>query len=72
MGHGYEVLDVQGSCDNANLASGGLDKQVVYWDVITGKPVRRYRLHAGKLTFFLSLQTYKRLYSGQSVEFCYV
>ena len=40
-GHGYDVLDVAGSCDNSQLASCGSDKTVIYWDVGTGQ-VRIY------------------------------
>ncbi|XP_054716061.1 WD repeat domain-containing protein 83-like [Uloborus diversus] len=47
MGHGYEVLDVQASCDSAHIASGGMDKSVFYWDVSTGQIVRKFRGHAG-------------------------
>ncbi len=48
-GHGYDVLDVHGSCDNSQLCSCGLDKTVILWDVATGKIVRKYRGHAGHL-----------------------
>ena len=36
-GHGYDVLDVSGSCDNCQLVSCGSDKTVIYWDVGTGQ-----------------------------------
>src|ERR1700734_4477790 len=48
-GHGYEVLDAQSSCDNAQLCSCSLDKAVLLWDVATGKILRKYRGHAGTL-----------------------
>lgn len=51
-GHGYEVLDACGSCDNAQIASGGMDKMVYVWDVTTGKPVKRYRGHFCEKFFF--------------------
>ncbi|KAL4236337.1 WD repeat-containing protein 83 [Mactra antiquata] len=47
IGHGYEVLDAQGSSDNSQICSGGMDKTVLLIDVATGKPLRRYRGHAG-------------------------
>lgn len=46
-GHGYEVMDVRGSCDSSHLSSGGLDKCVFFWDVSTAQALRRYRGHAG-------------------------
>lgn len=46
-GHGYEVLDASGSCDNSQLTSCGLDKTVILWDVASGKLLRKYRSHAG-------------------------
>ncbi|NWI39622.1 WDR83 protein, partial [Picathartes gymnocephalus] len=47
QGHGYEVLDAAGSCDNSQICSGGADKAVALWDVTTGQVVRKYRGHAG-------------------------
>ncbi|KAK1154036.1 WD repeat domain-containing protein 83-like [Acipenser oxyrinchus oxyrinchus] len=49
-GHGYEVLDADGSCDNSHLTSCGSDKTVILWDVATvdGR-VRRYDLRMGQL-----------------------
>ena len=57
LGHGQDVLDVRGSCDNSQLVSCGKDKLVVVWDVSTGSPLRKYRglclpLYATKTTFF--------------------
>ncbi|CAH1775938.1 unnamed protein product [Owenia fusiformis] len=46
-GHGYEVLDAQGSCDNSQLCSCGMDKTVVLYDVASGRILRKYRGHAG-------------------------
>ncbi|ELT93971.1 hypothetical protein CAPTEDRAFT_226222 [Capitella teleta] len=48
-GHGYEVLDAQGSCDNSQLCSCGMDKTVILWDVASGSIVRKYRGHAGRV-----------------------
>lgn len=49
MGHGYEVLDAQASCDSAHLVSGGMDKMVIQWDVSTGGLLRRFRGHVGQV-----------------------
>lgn len=48
-GHGYEVMDAQGSCDSSQIASAGMDKCVFLWDVATAQVVRRYRAHAGQV-----------------------
>ncbi|XP_072346890.1 WD repeat domain-containing protein 83 [Scyliorhinus torazame] len=48
-GHGYEVLDAAGSCDNSQICSCGADKTVILWDVATGKLVRKFRGHGGKV-----------------------
>ncbi|XP_048473880.1 WD repeat domain-containing protein 83 [Rhincodon typus] len=48
-GHGYEVLDAAGSCDNSQICSCGSDKTVVLWDVATGQLVRKFRGHGGKV-----------------------
>lgn len=32
------------------LVSGGADKSVIIWDVSTGKTLKRYRGHGGKVT----------------------
>ncbi|KAK2725142.1 WD repeat domain-containing protein 83-like [Artemia franciscana] len=45
IGHGLEVMDAQGSCDNSQLVSCGTDKNVILWDVTTGNTVRKYRGH---------------------------
>uniref|UniRef100_A0A4W3HHP5 WD repeat domain-containing protein 83 n=1 Tax=Callorhinchus milii TaxID=7868 RepID=A0A4W3HHP5_CALMI len=48
-GHGYEVLDAAGSCDNSQICSCGADKTVILWDVATGQLMRKFRGHAGKV-----------------------
>ncbi|KRY16595.1 WD repeat domain-containing protein 83 [Trichinella patagoniensis] len=48
-GHGYEVLDARSSHDNAQIASSGSDKQVLLWDVGSGRIVRKFRGHAGSV-----------------------
>uniref|UniRef100_T1J599 WD repeat domain-containing protein 83 n=1 Tax=Strigamia maritima TaxID=126957 RepID=T1J599_STRMM len=48
-GHGYEVLDAQGSCDSSQIVSGGMDKAVMVWDVSTGSAARRFRGHVGSV-----------------------
>eukprot|EP00088_Acartia_fossae_P035113 TRINITY_DN3612_c0_g1_i12.p1 TRINITY_DN3612_c0_g1~~TRINITY_DN3612_c0_g1_i12.p1 ORF type:complete len:340 (-),score=50.59 TRINITY_DN3612_c0_g1_i12:166-1185(-) len=45
MGHGFEVLDCQGSCDNSQLVSCSMDKSVVLWDVTSGNFTRKWRGH---------------------------
>lgn len=50
-GHGHEVLDAQGSGDNSQICSGGMDKTVVLFDVSSGQALRKYRGHAGELCF---------------------
>ena len=47
-GHGYEVMDACGSCDNSHLCSGGLDKCVILFDVAGGSVLRKYRGHVGQ------------------------
>uniref|UniRef100_A0A8K9UEX6 WD repeat domain-containing protein 83 n=1 Tax=Oncorhynchus mykiss TaxID=8022 RepID=A0A8K9UEX6_ONCMY len=46
-GHGYEVLDADGSYDNSQLCSCSSDKTVILWDVATGQVTRKLRGHAG-------------------------
>ncbi|CAH2272903.1 WD repeat domain-containing 83 [Pelobates cultripes] len=48
-GHGYEVLDAAGSCDNSQLCSCSSDKTVILWDVAQGQVIRKFRGHAGKV-----------------------
>jgi mitogen-activated protein kinase organizer 1 len=40
--HGYPVLDIAVTRDNARFVSGGGDKQVFLWDVETGQTSRRF------------------------------
>ncbi|KAL8858607.1 MAG: hypothetical protein Q9178_004901 [Gyalolechia marmorata] len=47
--HGYEVLDLAISGDNARFASVGGDKQVFLWDVATARTVRRWAGHFGRV-----------------------
>uniref|UniRef100_A0A4W5MI54 WD repeat domain-containing protein 83 n=1 Tax=Hucho hucho TaxID=62062 RepID=A0A4W5MI54_9TELE len=48
-GHGYEVLDSDGSYDNSQLCSCSSDKTVILWDVATGQVTWKLRGHAGKV-----------------------
>ncbi|XP_077460734.1 WD repeat domain-containing protein 83 [Stigmatopora argus] len=48
-GHGYEVLDADGSFDNSNICTGSSDKTVILWDVATGQVARKLRGHAAKV-----------------------
>ena len=45
IGHGYEVLDCEASADSGKLVSCSSDRTVNYWDVSTGKVVRKFRGH---------------------------
>ncbi|KAG6880186.1 hypothetical protein C0992_003850 [Termitomyces sp. T32_za158] len=47
--HGYEVLSVTVSHDNAKFASSGGDRSVFLWDVATGVTTRRIAGHMGKI-----------------------
>ncbi|MCJ1257664.1 hypothetical protein MMC24_005490 [Lignoscripta atroalba] len=47
--HGYEVLDLAVTDDNARFASVGGDRQVFLWDVATAKTVKRWTGHAGRV-----------------------
>jgi len=48
-GHGYEVLDAKGSCDNSQLVSCSMDKTIVLWDVSSGNWSRKWRGHLGSV-----------------------
>ena len=45
--HGYGVLDIACSEDNAKFASVGGDKTVFVWDVASGQTLRRFNGHVG-------------------------
>ncbi|KAL8953781.1 MAG: hypothetical protein Q9222_000398 [Ikaeria aurantiellina] len=47
--HGYEVLDLSVTEDNARFASVGGDKQVFLWDVATARTLKRWSGHFGKV-----------------------
>ena len=47
--HGYSVLDVALSKDNAKFASAGGDKSAFFWDISTGRVVRRIQAHAHRI-----------------------
>ncbi|KAF8135598.1 WD40-repeat-containing domain protein [Boletus edulis] len=47
--HGYEVLSISVSHDNAKFASSGGDRSVFVWDVATGVTTRRLAGHMGKV-----------------------
>ncbi|KAL7413237.1 nuclear mRNA splicing protein [Mrakia frigida] len=48
-GHGYEVLGITVSPDNARFASCGGDKAVFLWDVTSGSVIKRFSGHSGKV-----------------------
>lgn len=47
--HGYEVLDIEVSEDNARFVSGGGDKTVFLWDVATAQTLRRFTGHSARV-----------------------
>lgn len=47
--HGYEVLSISVSHDNAKFASSGGDRSVFVWDVAAGLTSRRLAGHTGKV-----------------------
>ena len=47
--HGYEVLDIAVSDDNARFVSVGGDKQVFLWDVAAARTLRRFAGHFGRV-----------------------
>lgn len=47
--HGYEVLDLAVSSDNARFVSGGGDKTVFVWDVAAAQTLRRFGGHSGRV-----------------------
>ncbi|KAL8879489.1 MAG: hypothetical protein Q9198_002903 [Flavoplaca austrocitrina] len=47
--HGYEVLDISVTEDNARFASVGGDKQVFLWDVATARTLKRWSGHFGRV-----------------------
>lgn len=47
--HGYEVLDIAVTDDNARFASVGGDKQVFLWDVATARTLRRWGGHFSRV-----------------------
>ncbi len=58
-GHGYEVMEARGSCDNSLIVSCSMDKTVVVWDVSTGVPQRKLRHHVGETKTKLKTATQK-------------
>ncbi|UYV63708.1 hypothetical protein LAZ67_2005380 [Cordylochernes scorpioides] len=48
-GHGYEVLDVQASCDSSQIVSGGMDKHVFLWDVSKAQILRKFQGHIAQV-----------------------
>lgn len=47
--HGYSVLDVAIASDNAKFASAGGDKSAFFWDISTGRVIRRIQAHAHRI-----------------------
>jgi len=47
--HGYEILDIRITSDNARFASVGEDKLVYLWDVATATAIKRMRGHTARV-----------------------
>ncbi|KDR75761.1 hypothetical protein GALMADRAFT_248439 [Galerina marginata CBS 339.88] len=47
--HGYEILSITISQDNAKFASSGGDRSIFLWDVASGVTTRRIAGHMGKI-----------------------
>ena len=47
--HGYSVLDVAIASDNAKFASAGGDKSAFFWDISTGRVIRRIQAHSHRI-----------------------
>jgi len=45
VGHGWDVLDLCVSTDNARIGSCGGDRMIFLWDVATGRVIRKFRGH---------------------------
>lgn len=41
--------------DNSKLCSCGGDRQIFYWDVATGRVIRKFRGHDSEVEYFLVL-----------------
>ena len=50
MAHGLDVTAVDSSDDNSYLLSASKDFSCIYWDVETGKTLKRFREHLGAVT----------------------
>ncbi|KAF8342211.1 nuclear mRNA splicing protein [Cantharellus anzutake] len=48
-GHGYEILGIDVTSDNAQFASSGGDRVAYLWDVTSGQTIRRFQGHMGKI-----------------------
>ena len=47
VGHSGDVRDITFSKDGQRLVSGGLDSQIILWDMGTGNILRRFSAHTG-------------------------
>ena len=56
-GHGYEVLDVRGSCDNSQIVSCSMDKTIMLWDVSSGNWTRKWRGHQVRVIMMIVMMT---------------
>lgn len=44
--------------DNSKIVSCGGDRQVFYWDVATGRVIRKFRGHGSEVIFFKVLRLF--------------
>lgn len=62
--HGYEVLDIRVVSDNSKFVTCGGDGKNIFWDVATGKSIRRFRAHTGRVNTIRLNQDDSVLISG--------
>ena len=56
--------------DNSKLCSCGGDRQIFYWDVSTGRVIRKFRGHDSEVCFFtLEIDFVSLIMISQFVEF---
>ena len=48
-GHRADVSGITFSSDGRRLASAGKDREVIVWDVLTGRPIHRWQADAGEI-----------------------
>ena len=56
--------------DNSKLCSCGGDRQIFYWDVSTGRVIRKFRGHDGEVCFFFFLIL--TVFQVYQIIFCWI